>query len=316
MAISLEQYALKYLDTRGLPWPTMPKVEAPKARPHLAKLRVKAVMWNIYGTLLAIDTGELQYEAKLDFVTDAAFEKTIQEFNMWNSMSRKPGAPSAYMKELFKNSLTMLRMTGGGGERYPEVVAERVWEDIIKKLQQKEYVFDASLYGSLNELAKKVAYFYHASIQGTGCYAGAAAAIQSVTSAGCRQGLLADGQCFTMAQLFRGLAQQDASLDLAALMPGDLRILSAERKARKPSDTLFSAAVTALAARGISPSETLHVGSNLTRDIAPAKKVGMKTALFAGDKASLVANPEQLKDTQFRPDVMLTELSQIVDVIA
>jgi hypothetical protein len=41
----------------------------------------------------------------------------------------------------------------------------------------------------------------------------------------------------------------------------------------------------------------------------------MKTGLFAGDRNSLSATPEQLKDPQYRPDVLLTELSQVVQVI-
>ena len=38
----------------------------------------------------------------------------------------------------------------------------------------------------------------------------------------------------------------------------------------------------------------------------PAKRLGMKTALFAGDKASLQATPEQFKEPASRPDVLLT----------
>ena len=41
----------------------------------------------------------------------------------------------------------------------------------------------------------------------------------------------------------------------------------------------------------------------------------MKTALFAGDRASLEATPEQFKETASRPDVLLTELNQIADVL-
>jgi hypothetical protein len=40
----------------------------------------------------------------------------------------------------------------------------------------------------------------------------------------------------------------------------------------------------------------------------------MRTALLAGDKGSLVATADQLKDGSSRPDVMLTELTQIADV--
>lgn len=316
MPLTLEQYATAYLDGRGLPWPAAPKVDAPKAKPHLARLPVRAVLWNVYGTLLAVPQGELLFEHPTDFVMDAALEKTIQEFKMWHSMSRKPGAPSAYMKELYNRALTNLRLTGSGGEKYPEVQSERVWDDIVKKLFQKDFQIDVTLYGAANEFVKKVAYFFHASIQGCGAYPGAAEAVRMTAQAGKLQGLLADGQCFTPAQVLRAFRQQDPAFDLGMNVPPDLRILSAERKARKPSDTLFKAAVDALAARGIKPSEALHVGSSLARDILPAKKWGMRAALFAGDKASLAATPEQLKDPQYRPDVLLTELTQIADVVS
>ena len=315
MPLTLEQYATTYLDGRGLPWPAAPHVKAPKARPHLKRLPVRAVMWTAYGTLVTVPGGELWFEHPTDFVMDAALDKTIQEFKMWQSMSRKPGAPAAYLKEMYKKALTALRMTGSGGEKYPEVQSERVWEDIVKKLFQKDYAIDASVYGALNEFVKKVAYFFHASIQGCGAYPGAAEAIRAVSESGRVQGLLADGQCFTPAQLYRALRQQDPDFELAAHMPMDLRILSAERRARKPSDTIFRAAVDALSARGLRPADVLHVGSDLVRDIAPAKRFGMRTALFAGDKASLEAEPEHLRDPQYRPDVMLTELPQIADVV-
>jgi FMN phosphatase YigB (HAD superfamily) len=99
------------------------------------------------------------------------------------------------------------------------------------------------------------------------------------------------------------------------VFPSTLRVVSAEKKAKKPSDSLFKAAAQAAASKGIEPSEVLHIGSNLSRDIAPAKKHGFRTALFAGDKNSLSATTEQLKDAAFRPDVLLTELPQIIEVI-
>jgi hypothetical protein len=234
---------------------------------------------------------------------------------MWQSMSRKPGAPAAYMRELYLKALTNLRLTIGGGEKYPEVQSEKIWEDIIKKLMQKEYQIDAGVYGTLPDFIRKVAYFYHASIQGCGAYPGAVEAVRAVADAGKVQGWLADGQSFTPAQLFKAFREEDPDFDLARTFPPDLRMLSADKKARKPSETLFRAALDALAARGFKPAEVLHVGSNLTRDLAPAKKYGMRTALFAGDKGSLAATGEQLKDPQLRPDVLMTELPQIADVL-
>ncbi len=315
MPLTLEQYA-SYLDTRKLPWPSAPPVTPARARPHLKPLPgLKAVLWNVYGTLLAIAEGELLFEHPNPFVMDLALEKTVQEFKMWGSMSRKPGQPSEYMKQIYIHVLHEQRMAPGGGERYPEIPAERIWDAIVKKLQQKDYKFDAAFYGAIGEFTAKVAYFFHASLQGTACYPGAAAALAHVSGSGRVQGLLADGQSFTAVQLQRGLAAQEPAARLADWVPADLRFLSHEHRARKPSERLFRAAQEALARRGISPSQVLHVGSRLDQDIIPARKAGFRTAIFAGDRASLQATPERLKAPASRPDVLLTQLDQLAEVV-
>jgi FMN phosphatase YigB (HAD superfamily) len=316
MALTPQQYAT-YLDTRGLPWPAPPEVERPKARPHLASLAdVRCVLWNVYGTLLAISGGGLLFEHPQKFIMDVALDKTIQEFKMWASMSRKPGQPAEYMRVIYDQVMLEQRgISGPGGEKHPEVNADRVWEAIIKKLLQKDYRWDAGFYGALNELSRKVAYFFHASLQGTACYPGAAAALRHVRDSGLAQGLLADAQCFTEVQLQRGLEAQEEGASLDDWVDADLRALSWEVRGRKPSERLFRQALDRLAQRDIAPAQVLHVGSRIAQDIAPARKLGMRTALFAGDKASLQATPDQLKDPATRPDVLLTQLDQIVDVI-
>lgn len=315
MALTLEQYVERVHQRPDLPWPAAPKIDPPKAKPALRALPVRAVFWTVYGTLVAIPHGEVRFEHDKEFVTAAALEKLIKEFKMWNSMSRKPGAPSEYMRELFTRALTAIRMAGAGGEKHPEVPAERVWEDIVGKLKQKEYTFDAGTYGPEAEYVKKIAYFYHASIQGVGAYPGAADALKLLAERGVAQGLLADGQCFTAAQLQRCLKEQDPDFDLGAVVPPAWRVVSAERRAKKPSDALFKAAVALAAARGLAPSEVLHVGSSLERDIGPAKRHGFRTALFAGDKNSLVAAPEQLNDPALKPGALITELPQVLELI-
>ena len=315
MGLTLEQYAT-YLDARAdLPWPAAPNVDRPKAKPHLVRLpEVRAVLWNVYGTLVAITGGELLFEHPTAFVMNNALDKTVQEFKMWASMTRKPGQPSEYLSQIY-NQILREQQVAPPGERHPEAAAERVWEAILKRLLQKDYKFDAGFFGALNEYSRKVAYFFHASLQGTACYPGAAEALRHVSAAELTQGLLADGQCFTTVQLQRGLAAQDADLKLDDVLDGDLRMLSYEGRGRKPSERLFRPALNALLDKGVEPNEVLHVGSRISQDLAPAHRLGMRTALFAGDRASLQATPEQLKDANLRPDVLLTELNQIAEVI-
>ncbi|HEX5270837.1 MAG TPA: HAD family hydrolase [Gemmataceae bacterium] len=314
MPLTLAQYA-DYLDKQGATWPAPPQIDRPKVKPHLVRLpQVRAVTWNLYGTLLAIGGGDLVFEHPNDFIMNVALDKTVQEFKMWASMSRKPGQPADYMKVIYDQALDGQRLAQPG-ERFPEIVADRVWESIIKKLFQKDYKFDANFYGSLNEYSRKVAFFFHASLQGTCCYPGAAAALSHVAGAGLAQGFLADGQSFTDVQLRRGLAAQEPAVDLDEAVPADLRALSHEIRGRKPSDRLFRHSLQQLAKRGVSPDQVLHVGSRVTQDIIPARRLGMKTALFAGDRASLQATAEQLKEGPGRPDVLLSELDQIAEVV-
>jgi FMN phosphatase YigB (HAD superfamily) len=315
MALTLSQY-VTYLDTRATAWPAPPTIEPVKARPHLVRLpEVRAVTWNVYGTLLAITSGELLFEHPTPFVMEVALDKTIQEFKLWASMSRKPGQPADYLRCIYGTLLDEQRIMPGNVEKHPEIMVDRLWESFLKKLFQKDYQFDAGFYGSLNEYSRKVAYFFHASLQGTACYAGAARALRHVADAGLVQGLLADGQCFTAAQLQRALTLQDCAANLDLWVNPALRVLSYEIRGRKPSERLFRQSLEAFRELGISADQVLHVGSRVQQDLAPARRLGMRTALFAGDKASLQASPELLKGTGCRPDVLLTELTQITEVI-
>lgn len=316
MPLSLEQYA-SYLDSRrDLPWPAPPLVTPVKARPHLLRLpQIRAVLWNVYGTLLAIPQGELLYEHPQAFIMNNALDKTIQEFKMWASMSRKPGQPSDYMLSQYRQLLAEQSSMFRGAERHPDLQVERVWETILKRLLQKDYKFDASFFGSLNEMSRKVAYFFHASLQGTACYPQAARVLQQLHRRGILQGLLADGQCFTTVQLQRGLNAQDTEVRLEAVLTEGLSILSCELRGKKPSERLFRRALELLHEKDISAGEVLHVGSRIAQDLIPAKRLGMHTALFAGDRGSLQATPEQLKEPASRPDVLLTELGQLLEVV-
>jgi FMN phosphatase YigB (HAD superfamily) len=315
MALTLDQY-IEYLETRNLPWPAPPVVSPPRAKPHLVRLPgIRIVTWDPYGTLLAIAGGELQFELPDRFIMEMALEKTVQEFKMWPSMTRKPGQPSEYFLTMYQNELHQQRMMGGQGERHGEVRSDRVWQELIKKLLQKGYQFDAGFYGSLNEFSCKVAYFFHASLQAATGFPGAAQAIRCVETRGCRQGLLGTGQCFTRAQLRWNLQRQDRQLKNGAALDAGLGGLSCEIGVRPPSKRLFEQCLEALAQEEISPAQVLHVGSWLASDIVPARRAGMRTALFAGDRASTDASVEMFARPGHRPDVLLTELTQIGEIL-
>lgn len=317
MPLTLEQYAT-WLDGRSdLLWPAAPEVRKPKAKPHLRALAdVRAVTFSVYGTLVGISQGKLVTVHPTAFIQENALEKTIQEFKMWHAMSRKPGKPSEYMGRTYQQLLDEAQMArASGSEKHPEIRCDDVWERIVKRLMKNDYTFDVGFYGSLNQFCERIAYFFHASLQGTGPQDAALPALRSLKKHGLTLGLIADGQCFTTLQLVRALRTQGKIESLGELFDDDLQALSYVVGARKPSERLFRAAVSKLGERGIEPQQVLHVASDVVNDVAPAKRLGMRTALYAGDSDSLVATQEQLAEKSCRPDVLITELAQIPQLL-
>jgi FMN phosphatase YigB (HAD superfamily) len=316
MSKTLLEYA-DYLDERKLRWPAPPKVEPVNAAPSMKPLAgIKAVTWNLYGTLLRITDGELLFRHPQTIRMEVAVEKTILEFNMWNSMTRRPGKPQDLLMPKYINALEEARLTASSRKGdLPEIDSAQIWKKLLEMLDKKEYRYDESLYGDFDELAQKVAYFFHSSLQGTEAAKGALSILLALSDAGIRQAALADAQCFTLVQLTRALRNQGSVPDLHAILPDALNTLSYEWGIRKPSVSLYAQAVLRFKEIGIEPNQILHIGTRIHDDLAVAKSCGLRTALYAGDLTSLQATAADLKNPEIRPDRLITELIQLRDIL-
>lgn len=316
MPKTIPEYAA-WLAERELRWPAPPKPQPVTATPYVKPLPgIRAVLWDAYGTLLRISDGDLLFQHPQQMRMEIALDKTLQEFNLWNSMSRKPGAPWEYLQQLYNRAYDDLRLAGSGKKGdITEVDSAKLWRRVLNKLELEKYTYDESLYGDLDELSEKMAYFFHSALQGIEASTGALSALQAVSQGGLAQGVLADGQCFTLTQLLRGLEAQGTLPPIGRLLDSSLLVWSYQVGVRKPSRSLYLAAVEQLKARGLAPDQVLFVGSRLREDLAVAKGLGFRTALYAGDKLSLKAAAADLKDPTVKPDRLLTELSQVRDIL-
>jgi FMN phosphatase YigB (HAD superfamily) len=316
MAQALLEYA-DWLDERGLLWPTPPVPAPARATPYLEALPdVQAVTWGAYGTLLLVSDGRLRPVVSSRLRMEVAIEKTIEEFNMWHSMSRKPGAPWEYMLHQLQNLVDHRAMSGTGhlGEA-PEVNLAKVWSRLIDRLRKKDYTWDQKKYGDLPEFSAKVAFFFQSCLQGVRAAPHALEALRHVRAVGCRQGIIADGQVFTLVQLLRGLRGAAPVPPLTKLLSSGCVSLSYQFGVRQPAETLFRACLANLARHKIAPRDVLHVASRLKEELGPAKRLGMKTALYAGDQHSLEATAAEINDPHLRPDRILTDLKQIRQIV-
>jgi FMN phosphatase YigB (HAD superfamily) len=317
MPKTLPEY-LDWLDERAdLKWPQPAPPVPIKATPYLKPIAgVRAVAWSVYGTLLTIDSGQLQQVHPQAIRMQIALQKTIEEFKMWQSMSRKPGQPWEYMLQQYREQIDNSRMAPGKRGDVIEIDSATVWEKLIEKLQKNEYSYDAGLLGSTSELAQKVAYFFHASLQGVKAAEGAAATLRRLTVGGVRQGLLDDGQVFTVPQLLRALRQQDPIDRLADVVSPDCVTLSYQHHARKPSPTLFAAALDQYKRLGFQPSQVLYVTQRLRDDLVAAKTVGFRTALLTADQNCGQVELADVRNAEMKPDRLVTAIGQVLQLVA
>ena len=316
MPLSLTEYA-DVLDGRNLLWPNVPAPIPMKARPSIAPIRgIKVVLWDCYGTLLRTPEGCFTLFPEPEIRLQVALEKTIHEFNMWNSMYRKPGPPWQSMINQYRDYAERLAMAAP--KRKGDLVSVNlvaVWAAIVDRLFDKEYNYDVSTLGEVSALSEKVAYFFHSSLQATEARAGAVQAILDLSANGIRQGILADGQSFTMTQIQKALSRQGILPPIHEVFPPNTSVFSHQLGVRKPSPTMFDYALLQLDQVGISAEEVLHVSCRLKTDLVPAKAAGMKTALLASEKTGLEAPSELIKDPRTCPDRLLTDITQITSVV-
>ena len=84
----------------------------------------------------------------------------------------------------------------------------------------------------------------------------------------------------------------------------------------KPSLNLFRSVIVWLYQQhGILPGEILYVGNDTLNDIWPATQFGLKTVLFAGDQRSLRLRENDERCLTLKPDVIITNLAQLSQVL-
>jgi putative hydrolase of the HAD superfamily len=134
---------------------------------------------------------------------------------------------------------------------------------------------------------------------------GAEETLRELSSRGLLLGLVSNAQFYTVPVLESSLGESLANLGIDP----DLCVFSYRERRAKPDVHLFEIVRDRLLGRGIQPEEVLYVGNDVRNDIDPAKSVGFRTALFAGDENSLRLRGKQLEESG--ADSVITDLREL-----
>lgn len=211
--------------------------------PKPAAVPFRAVIFDIYGTLLDAPAGGVRPDALADPVLRDILRQRGHE---------PLASPSADLHA------AVLRHHAASGIPHPEIDLRLLWREILSLPPEAD---TAVL------VAETEAAWHPATL-----IPGAAAAVQRVSRAGLSLGVLSNAQSNTLASLG----------GIADLFAPELTLLSYQHGMSKPAPELFRILTDRLAGRGITPAETLYIGNDPVQDILPAAAAGFRTALFTG----------------------------------
>lgn len=254
-----------------------PSGEAPVLR---ELTRIRAVIFDIYGTLLISGAGDLSKDRQ------SVREDAIREAVRLEKAYLREGAPC------FDSVIAHLQAHRRSEEiAYPEVDIRDVWRTLLP---------DAT-----DALRERVAIRYETTVNPVWPMPDLEPVLDWLGESQAILGVLSNAERFTPL-LFQALTAKslaDRGFDSA------LCLWSFEEGEAKPSPRLFEKMAQRLTERGVLPDEVLYVGNDIRKDVAPAQAHGFRAALFAGDRRSL----RWARDThpEVKPDLILTELSQL-----
>ncbi len=127
-----------------------------------------------------------------------------------------------------------------------------------------------------------------------------------------RLGIVSNAQFFTPLLFEAYLSRTLAELGLEATLCS----WSWQLGEAKPSKSMFTGPLNALARDGIQPDEVLYVGNDMLNDIRTASLCGCRTALYAGDARSLRLREDDPRCQGVAPTAIINSLHQLGECLA
>jgi putative hydrolase of the HAD superfamily len=242
---------------------------------------VKAVLFDIYGTLFISAAGEISAGAE-PANSSAAGEKgdapELQE-----------------MGDYFRRMVNQYHEKAkAAGTAWPEVCADAIWAQYKGKLPP--------LWGKPKN-GREIAVRYELAVNPVYPMPHALETINALALKGITLGIISNAQFYTplLFDAFFNKSPPELGFDPALL------VYSYKEREAKPSLRLFEMAKTRLVKKKIAPEDTLYIGNDMRNDIDPAAKAGFRTALFAGDRRSL-----RVREQKTAPDFIIKDLQALI----
>ena len=268
---------------------------------------IRAVVFDIYGTLFVSGSGDVGTHA----ATDSAHALT--EAMLAAGVHGEPAAGKRGVQLLDQAIEAAHEQRRSEGVAFPEVDIRVIWQQVLQTLAEEEIIrWHTGRRVELGKAVFNVAVEYECRVNPVWPMPSLAEVLAALREREMRLGLVSNAQFVTplLFEAFLGRPYEDLGFT------GDFCRFSYRMLEAKPSRRAYEEVAEALADRGVERHEILYVGNDVRNDVEPAAAVGFKTALFAGDKRSLRLREGDPHVQGVKPDLVLTDLKQLLEVVA
>ncbi|MGD9082337.1 MAG: HAD family hydrolase [Desulfobacterales bacterium] len=251
--------------------------------------KIEAILFDLYGTLFISRSGDIGM-AKKNSPQREKLEKLLQKFGTKKdsqSVLNRFYAAIENQHELLKKK----------GVDFPEVEIDQIWMRVLKN-DNLESVREFAVTFEL--IANPVYPMPNLETLLSVCQ-----------DSNVLMGIISNAQFYT-SYLFNWFL--GSTPEYLGFHP-DLILYSYKFGYAKPSTFMFQVASERLKDMDISVHSALYIGNDMLNDIYPAKKIGFKTGLFAGDERSLRLRENDPKCKNLSADLVITDLVQLLDHI-
>ncbi len=266
---------------------------------------IKAVVWDIYGTMCGSQVGDLEDSVNSAAKALGATKATLSEFRLHDDFTGQ--LAGKLLEELLLETYSQRiieshQHSKDQGIEFPEVYINRIWDDLLRKYFGKN---DADL--TSKQIGYQVGYFYDHALQAMSLYPGIAECLISVKQAKLEQGIISNAQFYTPLRLRRllRLSLTNPNMELDELFDDSVVFFSFEMGFSKPNPLTFDKCLHALKSKNIKTHEVVFIGNDMRNDMMAASRAGCKTILFAGDISQVKMRQEHPDCSNIKPDAIV-----------
>lgn len=271
---------------------------------HATKLKelsdIKCVAFDFYGTMFISGVGDIGIDEEQEKESETIFRDSLTECGL---QVEHPAVGSEGL-EILKESLDRhIKKAMDRGLSYPEPEIREVWLDTLEKLQQKSMISG----GIDSRVATRFAVEFEFRINAIWPVPDLAKHLNGLKKMSLKLGIISNSQFYTPLAFEAIIGQKPEKFGFEK----DLLVWSFESGRKKPDIDFYRIFTNRIEQKNMTPEEVLYVGNDIQKDMIPAKKLGMKTALFVGDERSIRHEESDLSDLSLAPDLVIDNLGQI-----